>query len=61
MKEIGPYTYKEIMEKKNLTYSKDGTVVKYVSVSTLYFDQSKSNGSEFDNLTHLSLIDMVNF
>ena len=37
----------------------DKNTVSYTSVSTLYFDETKSKGSEFDNFTFLSLLDMV--
>ncbi len=33
-------------------------MIKYTPVSTLYFDQNKSNGSEFDYVTFLSLLDL---
>jgi len=36
----------------------DKNTVSYTSVSTLYFDETKSKGSEFDNFTFLSLLDM---
>jgi len=57
LQEIGPYSYKEIMEKKNVSFIDENTI-KYTSVSTLYFDPSTSNGKETDEFTFLSLLDM---
>ena len=46
------------MDKRNIEFSEDGNQIKYTPVSTLYFDRNKSNGSEFDYVTILSLLDM---
>ena len=46
------------MDKRNIEFSEDGNQIKYTPVSTLYFDRNKSNGSEFDYVTFLSLLDM---
>jgi len=56
--ERGPYSYKEVLDKRNIEFSEDGNQIKYTPVSTLYFDRNKSNGSEFDYVTFLSLLDM---
>ena len=56
--ERGPYSYKEVLDKRNIEFSDDGNIIKYTPVSTLYFDRNKSNGSEFDYVMFLSLLDL---
>lgn len=58
LQELGPYVYREVMEKRDFRHL-DAKRVTYMPVSTLYFEKSLSNGSEFDYINFLSLLDMV--
>lgn len=58
LQELGPYVYREVMEKRDFRHL-DAKRVTYMPVSTLYFEKTLSNGSEFDYINFLSLLDMV--
>jgi scavenger receptor class B, member 1 len=56
MKEIGPYRFREIRDKKNITFNDHNSTVSYRSMSTFYFDEEGSNGRLDDVITQLNLV-----
>lgn len=55
MKEIGPYRFREVRDKKNITFN-DNSTVSYRTVSTFYFDENNSNGTLDDVITQLNIV-----
>lgn len=56
MKEIGPYRFREIRDKKNITFNDHNSTVSYRTISTFYFDEDGSNGTLDDNITQLNIV-----
>jgi hypothetical protein len=50
----GPYVYREQWEKKKVQFLSD-ELVSYYQVSSIYFDQEKSNGTEDDMINFLNV------
>lgn len=55
MKEIGPYRFREIRDKKNITFNANSTVT-YRIMSTFYFEAEGSNGTLDDVITQLNIV-----
>jgi len=49
--EKGPYTYREIRPKRNVSFHKDGEEISYVQPKSYVFVPDKSSGSPNDNVT----------
>lgn len=56
MKEIGPYRFREIRDKKNITFNDDNSTVSYRTISTFFFDENGSNGTLNDVITQLNIV-----
>jgi len=52
--EMGPYVYKEKMEKKDVSFVDEETV-RYSPVTTLIFDSNLSNGTLDQHVTFLNV------
>ncbi|KAK9506184.1 hypothetical protein O3M35_008165 [Rhynocoris fuscipes] len=60
LQEVGPYCYRETLEKKNITFNDDGTIT-YGDTRKHEFDPIRSNGTQNDTLIvpNLALISLV--
>jgi scavenger receptor class B protein 1 len=58
--EMGPYVYKEKLEKKDVSFLDDETI-RYSPVTTLTFDSALSNGSLDENVTFFNVPAWVRF
>lgn len=56
MKEVGPYRFREIRDKKNITFNDHNSTVSYRTMSTFYFDEKGSNGALDDVITQLNIV-----
>jgi scavenger receptor class B, member 1 len=56
MKEIGPYRFREIRDKKNITFNDHNSTVSYRIMSTFFFDEEDSNGTLSDVITQLNIV-----
>src|SRR5690349_21338015 len=56
MKEIGPYRFREIRDKKNVTFNDKNSTVSYRTFSTFYFDEDGSNGMLDDEIMQLNIV-----
>lgn len=56
MEEIGPYRFREIRDKKNITFNKRNSTVSYRTISTFYFVEDESNGTLDDEITQLNIV-----
>lgn len=55
MKEVGPYRFREVRDKKNITFNSNSTV-SYRPTSTFFFDEEGSNGTLDDVITQLNIV-----
>lgn len=56
LNEIGPYRFREIRDKKNITFNDHNSTVSYRTFSTFYFDEDGSNGTLDDVVTQLNIV-----
>lgn len=56
VREIGPYRFREIREKQNITFNDHNSTVSYRTMSTFYFDEDGSNGTLDDVITQLNIV-----
>lgn len=56
VREVGPYRFREIRDKKNIIFNDDNSTVSYRTFSTFYFDEDGSNGSLDDVITQLNMV-----
>ena len=56
--ERGPFVYREVLEKRNVTFPDDETI-QYLAMSRLYFEPDLSNGSLNDQITFINLPALV--
>ncbi|PSN44141.1 hypothetical protein C0J52_15658 [Blattella germanica] len=56
--ELGPYRFKEVHEKVNLTWNTNGTIT-FRQVRRWYFDPENSNGTLKDNVTTLNVVSLI--
>lgn len=56
MMEVGPYRFREVRDKKNITFNDHNSTVSYRTISTFYFDESGSNGTLDDVITQLNIV-----
>lgn len=54
--EIGPYRFREIRDKRNVTFNDQNSTVSYRPFSTFYFDEEGSRGSLDDVITQLNIV-----
>lgn len=54
----GPYTYREVVEKRNLKYLNQSRI-SYNLVRNLYFEANHSIGNENDSITFMNVPAMV--
>lgn len=52
--QMGPYVYREILQKRNVSFTNDDKVT-YSPVSVLYFEPSLSNGTMDDLVTFINV------
>ncbi len=53
--ERGPYVFREEMQKKNVSFLEDDTLINYSPMSTLYYEANMSNGSLSDIVTFINV------
>ncbi|XP_073977395.1 platelet glycoprotein 4-like isoform X2 [Rhodnius prolixus] len=60
LQEVGPYCYRETLEKKNITFNDDGTIT-YGDTRKHQFEPEHSNGSQNDTLIvpNMALISLI--
>lgn len=56
MSELGPYRFREIRDKQNITFNDGNSTVSYRTKSTFYFDEDGSNGTLDDAITQLNIV-----
>lgn len=56
MNELGPYRFREIREKRNITFNDRNSTVSYRTFSTFHFDEDASNGTLDDEITQLNMV-----
>lgn len=56
MKEIGPYRFREIRDKKIVAFNSQNSTVTYRTFSTFFFDRDGSNGTLDDVITQLNMV-----
>lgn len=56
LREVGPYRFREVRDKKNITFHDHNSTVSYRTFSTFYFDEDDSNGSLDDVITQLNIV-----
>jgi scavenger receptor class B, member 1 len=56
MRELGPYRFREIRDKKIIAFNNDNSTVSYKTISTFYFDEDGSNGTLDDEITQLNIV-----
>lgn len=56
MKEIGPYRFREIRDKKIIAFNDHNSTVSYKTFSTFFFDEAGSNGTLDDVITQLNMV-----
>jgi scavenger receptor class B, member 1 len=56
LQEIGPYRFREVRDKKNITFNDHNSTVSYRSMSTFFFDEEGSNGTLDDVITQLNIV-----
>ncbi|KAL0101923.1 hypothetical protein PUN28_018466 [Cardiocondyla obscurior] len=54
--QVGPYYFREIRKKDNITFNHENKTVSYVQRRFWYFDEEKSNGSLSDVITNLDVV-----
>lgn len=54
--QVGPYYFREIRQKDNITFNHENKTVSYVQRRTWYFDEKLSNGSLTDVVTNLDIV-----
>ncbi|KAI7688116.1 hypothetical protein SSS_04311 [Sarcoptes scabiei] len=55
LQQLGPYVYRQSMEKTNISWNFANNTVQYRQVKSWFFDPTKSNGSLDDEIVHLNV------
>lgn len=56
MMEVGPYRFREMRDKQNITFNDHNSTVSYRTKSTFFFDEDGSNGTLDDVITQLNIV-----
>lgn len=56
MNEVGPYRFREIRDKRNITFNDHNSTVSYRTFNTFHFDEDASNGTLDDVITQLNIV-----